>query len=74
MSLYESTVGQNLEVTEILIDGELGLRLLELGLTRGAPIKVIRRLAFGDPILVEFRGTIVALRKDEARAVRVQMV
>ncbi|GGI89000.1 FeoA family protein [Legionella impletisoli] len=42
-------------------------RLLSLGLTRGAEIKVIRVAPLGCPMQVEIRGTSLTLRKDEAR-------
>ena len=46
-------------------------RLLEMGLTPGTPVRVIRCAPLGDPIEVEVRGTRLSLRKQEARGIRV---
>lgn len=44
-------------------------RLRELGFIVGADVKVVGRAPFGEPVLVEIRGSTVALRKAEARCV-----
>ena len=48
-------------------------RLLEMGLTKGIAISVIRIAPLGDPIEVELRGYRLSLRRKEAEAVIVQM-
>jgi ferrous iron transport protein A len=41
-------------------------RLLELGFTPGAEVKVAQIAPLGEPLVVVLRGTRLALRKDEA--------
>jgi Fe2+ transport system protein FeoA len=41
-------------------------RLLELGFTPGAEVKVALTAPLGEPLVVVLRGTRLALRKDEA--------
>jgi ferrous iron transport protein A len=41
-------------------------RLLELGFTPGADVKVAQAAPLGEPLVVVLRGTRLALRKDEA--------
>ena len=41
-------------------------RLLDLGFTPDAEVKVAQIAPFGDPLVVVLRGTRLALRKDEA--------
>jgi ferrous iron transport protein A len=41
-------------------------RLLELGFTPGAEVKVAQVAPLGEPLVVVLRGTRLALRKDEA--------
>jgi ferrous iron transport protein A len=41
-------------------------RLLELGFTPGAEVKVAQVAPLGEPLVVILRGTRLALRKDEA--------
>ncbi len=41
-------------------------KLLAMGLTKGAEVKLIKRAPLGDPVEVEVRGYRLSLRKDEA--------
>jgi Fe2+ transport system protein FeoA len=59
---------------EVVIDGIVGdaidatlLRLWEMGLVPGTPVRVTRRAPWGDPLEVEVRGTRLVLRAAEAR-------
>ncbi len=45
------------------------LRLLEMGLTEGVHIKVIRVAAFGGPLFVQLRGYELSLRREEAAGI-----
>jgi Fe2+ transport system protein FeoA len=47
-------------------------RLLELGFTPGAEIKVVQAAPLGEPLVVVLRGTRLALRKDEAEWIIVE--
>lgn len=51
---------------------ELIRRLLEMGFLEGSRVEVLHVAPFGeDPIAVRVRGSIVALRRNEANAVEV---
>lgn len=45
------------------------LRLLEMGLTPGMHVKVVRAAAFGGPLDIAVRGYQLSLRREEAKAV-----
>jgi len=45
------------------------LRLLEMGLTPGTHVKVMRAAAMGGPLDIQVRGYQLSLRRDEASAV-----
>lgn len=45
------------------------LRLLEMGLTPGVHVKVVRAAAFGGPLDILVRGYQLSLRREEAAAV-----
>ncbi len=47
-------------------------RLLDLGLTPGEPVAVIRATPLGDPLVVAVRGTQLALRRREASWIQVR--
>ena len=62
-------------VTTPLPRGELERRLIEMGLSEGAVIEVMHEGAFGrDPIAIRVDDHTVALRRNEARAVRVVLI
>ncbi len=47
-------------------------RLLEMGFLEGAQVEVVHQAPFGgDPIAVRVRGTLIALRRNEANAIEV---
>jgi Fe2+ transport system protein FeoA len=54
------------------VPGEVGERLMEMGMTGGTRISVVRRGFLGDPLQVNLRGYMLTLRKAQARLVRVR--
>ncbi len=50
-------------------DAVLVSRLREMGFNRGETVQVTGSAPFGEPLLVELRGAVVALRKEEAACV-----
>jgi len=48
-----------------------GLRLMEMGLVPGAPVRVIKTAPFGDPIQVCVHNYHLALRRTEASSIKV---
>lgn len=49
-------------------------RLMEMGIVPGAQISVLRAAPFGDPLQIEVRGSLLALRRTEAAAVEVEFL
>lgn len=53
----------------------LARRLLEMGLLEGAEVEVLHQAPFGgDPIAVRVRGSVVALRRNEANTIEVELL
>ena len=50
-----------------------GLRLMEMGLVPGAPVRVIKAAPLGDPIQICVHNYHLALRRVEARSIRVSI-
>lgn len=48
-----------------------GLRLMEMGVVPGAPVRVVKAAPLGDPIQVCIRDYHLALRRSEARSIKV---
>ena len=49
------------------------LRLMEMGLVPGAPVRLVKAAPLGDPIQVCVRDYHLALRRSEARAIAVEV-
>lgn len=47
------------------------LRLMELGFTPGQKVKLIAKSPFSDPLAISIRGTVIALRKNEAECIKI---
>jgi ferrous iron transport protein A len=56
-------------VERIMCLGPVQQRLLELGMSPGVDLEVIRRAPLGDPMEVYVRGFHLTLRRNEARCV-----
>lgn len=48
------------------------LRLMEFGFTPGQEIKLVAKSLFKDPTAYSVRGTVIALRSNEAQCIKIQ--
>jgi Fe2+ transport system protein FeoA len=72
MPLADIPVGGRARVIEVEEAGALGERLLEMGLTAGTCVQIVRRGTFGDPLQLSLRGYMLSVRRDQARRIAVQ--
>jgi len=70
-SLSYLAAGQKGVIHRIDGDGFFSQRLLEMGLTPGTRIEVVRFAPLGDPLEIVVRGYRLSLRKQEAEAIEV---
>ena len=70
----EMAVGDIAVVTNVSGSGQLRKRLLDLGLTRGAKVELIRKAPLGDPIEIQLRGFRLTIRKVEADIVELDII
>lgn len=71
--LTSLTAGQNGVVAELQLPSEVRARLLELGLTAGTPVQLLRFAPLGDPVEIKVRGSNLSLRRHEAEQVLVRV-
>lgn len=67
MNLNDLQVNQSAKVVNINCTNSIKQRLLDLGLVNDTLISPIFSSPLGDPIAYEFRGNIIAIRKNEAK-------
>ena len=69
MTLKDLKPGESGIVVSICEKGPIRRRLMDMGVTPGATIEVVKVAPLGDPIEVNIRGYELSLRKDEAKSI-----
>lgn len=72
MTLKDLKPGQEGIVVSIGEKGATRRRIMDMGVTPGAVVKVIKVAPLGDPIEINIRGYELSLRKDEASQISIQ--
>lgn len=67
MTLRDLKVGESGVIAKVNTSGALKQRFLDMGLTKGAEVKIIKIAPLGDPIELEVRGYNLSIRKDDAQ-------
>jgi len=71
-SLADLAVGESARIVDLAGEDSLVQRLLEMGLTEGEDVAIVRLAPLGDPIELTIRGYHLSLRKKEAAMVFVE--
>ncbi|ROR27468.1 ferrous iron transport protein A [Mobilisporobacter senegalensis] len=72
MTLKDLKPGQEGTVIGIGEKGPMRRRIMDMGVTPGVLVKVVKVAPLGDPIEVNIRGYELSLRKDEAKQIEVK--
>ena len=72
MTLNEIQVGGVCTVTKLNGTGKLRRRIMDMGITKGVEIKVVKIAPLGDPMELNVRGYELSIRKSEAESIEVQ--
>ena len=72
--LHTASVGSEVEIHSITSTGIQRRRFLDLGIIPGSIIKVERKSPAGNPIAYKIRGSVIALRNDEAENIKVNII
>jgi ferrous iron transport protein A len=69
LTLDDAGIGETVRVGDVAGNDRVAIRLLEMGLTPGATVRVLGRAPFGDPLELEVRGYRLSIRRAEAARV-----
>ncbi len=72
LTLSELSLDDEAIVVEIGAEGFMKQRLYDLGLVPETHVKVLMRSPLGDPMAIEVRGTVIALRREDASQIVVR--
>ena len=67
-------VGNKCKVKELVSEGLIRRRLLDLGLIQNTIVEVVQTSPFGDPVAYLIRGTVIALRSELAEMILVENI
>ena len=67
-------IGARATVREVLCGGFPARRMMDLGLIPGAAVRALYQSPLGDPVAYEIFGAVIAIRKKDASAVRIQIL
>lgn len=73
MTLKDMKPGQEGTILSLGEKGTMRRRIMDMGLTPGTSIKVIKVAPLGDPIEVNIRNYELSLRKDEAEQIQIEL-
>lgn len=73
-SLAQVPLGAQARVLRLEFDGAQRRRMLDIGLTPGSEIGVLRPSPMGDPRAYQIHGAVICLRQEEASKVIVQPI
>ena len=70
LTLHTIPEGGTAVIRDVLTGGALRRRLLDLGFTPGARVRCLFAAPSGDPRAYMVRGSVIALRRDDAGSIR----
>ena len=71
MTLDDITVGNSCIVERLNDTGEIRRRIMDMGITKGTEISVLKIAPLGDPIDISVRGYQLSLRRSDAKNIDV---
>lgn len=75
MKLSELEIGQKARVLKLNIDDrQIKRHLLDMGITRGAKVKIKKIAPMGDPIDLELRDYQLCIRKADLAQIEVEVI
>ena len=72
MTLDKLSIGKSATVVKVGGEGELRLRLLDMGIIPGTQVAVHKVAPLGDPIEIRIRGYELTLRIEDAKNIEVE--
>ena len=74
MNLREARVGETVKVVKVHGEGPVRRRIMDMGITKGQVVNVIRVAPLGDPMEITVRNYELSVRKADAEMIEVELV
>jgi ferrous iron transport protein A len=74
VTLDQMVPGESGKITRVRGKGPIQRRLVDMGITSGAVIDVVKPSPLGDPVEYRLRGYYLTLRRAEAKSIEVELI
>jgi ferrous iron transport protein A len=74
LTLRDIEIGQSCKVVKLHGEGAIKRRIMDMGLTKGVVVKIVKVAPLGDPIEMNVRGYELSLRKADAELIEVEKI
>lgn len=71
LTLRDVKIGETVTVVKLYGEGAIKRRIMDMGITKGVVIKVVKVAPLGDPLEINVRGYELSLRKADADLIEV---
>ena len=71
-TLKDVKIGETVHVTKVGGEGAIKRRIMDMGITKGVSIKVMKVAPLGDPVEITVRGYELTLRKADCQNIEVE--
>jgi ferrous iron transport protein A len=71
-TLKDVKIGETVRVTKVGGEGALKRRIMDMGITKGVSIRVMKVAPLGDPVEITVRGYELTLRKADCEKIEVE--
>ena len=71
-TLKDVKIGETVRVAKVGGEGAIKRRIMDMGITKGVTIKVMKVAPLGDPIEITVRGYELTLRKADCQNIEVE--
>ena len=73
-TLKDIPIGGKAKVIKLYGEGPIKRRIMDMGITKGVVIRIIKTAPLGDPIELTVRGYELSLRKEDAEKIEVEQI
>jgi ferrous iron transport protein A len=74
LTLRDIEIGKSCKVVKLHGEGAIKRRIMDMGLTKGVVVKIVKVAPLGDPIEMTVRGYELSLRKADAELIEVEEI
>ncbi len=71
-TLRQAKIGDKVKVVRLHGEGVVKRRMMDMGITKGAEVRIRKTAPLGDPVEVTVRGYELSLRKADAEMIEIE--